>query len=78
MVVAHCGSKFGIVRVVADAASSSRWTCVCRLGGVYIVVSVFWLWLVDGVLPDRWDLVGTATVLVGAAVIYFAPRDMTL
>jgi drug/metabolite transporter superfamily protein YnfA len=29
-------------------------------------------------LPDRWDLVGTAIVLVGAAVIYFAPRDMTL
>jgi small multidrug resistance family-3 protein len=47
-------------------------------GGVFIVVSVFWLWLVDGVLPDRWDLVGTAIVLVGAAVIYFAPRDMTL
>ena len=47
-------------------------------GGVYIAISVLWLWLVDGVLPDRWDLVGTAIVLVGIAVIYFAPRDMTL
>jgi small multidrug resistance family-3 protein len=47
-------------------------------GGVYIAVSVLWLWLVDGVLPDRWDLVGTAIVLVGVAVIYLAPRDMTL
>jgi small multidrug resistance family-3 protein len=47
-------------------------------GGVYIAVSVLWLWLVDGVLPDRWDLVGTAIVLVGVAVIYFAPRKEML
>jgi len=47
-------------------------------GGVYIAVSVLWLWLVDGVLPDRWDLVGTAIVLVGVAVIYFAPRNEML
>ncbi len=47
-------------------------------GGVYIAVSVLWLWLVDGVLLDRWDLVGTAIVLVGIAVIYFAPRKEML
>jgi small multidrug resistance family-3 protein len=46
--------------------------------GVYIAVSVLWLWLVDGVLPDRWDLVGTAIVLVGVAVINFAPRKEML
>jgi small multidrug resistance family-3 protein len=44
-------------------------------GGVYIAVSFLWLWLVDGVLPDRWDLIGTAIVLVGVAVIYFVPRN---
>jgi small multidrug resistance family-3 protein len=47
-------------------------------GGVYIAVSFLWLWLADGVLPDRWDLVGTAIVLVGVAVIYFAPRKEML
>ena len=31
MVVDRCRSKFGFVRVAADAAPSSRWTCVCRL-----------------------------------------------
>jgi len=29
-------------------------------------------------LPDRWDLIGTAIVLVGVAVIYFAPRNEIL
>jgi small multidrug resistance family-3 protein len=47
-------------------------------GGVYIAVSFLWLWLADGVLPDRWDLVGTAIVLVGVAVIYLAPRKEML
>src|SRR3546814_3592336 len=27
-------------------------------GGVYIAASLAWLWLVEGVCPDRWDLVG--------------------
>lgn len=44
-------------------------------GGVYIAASIFWLWLVDGVRPDRWDLAGSAVCLVGATMIYFAPRS---
>ena len=43
-------------------------------GGVYVAVSVLWLWLVDGVLPDRWDVGGSLLVLGGVALIYFAPR----
>lgn len=43
-------------------------------GGVYIGASIFWLWLADGVQPTRWDLVGSATCLVGSALIYFSPR----
>ncbi|MDP5239468.1 YnfA family protein [Uliginosibacterium sp. 31-16] len=43
-------------------------------GGVYVVVSLIWLWRVDGIVPDRWDLAGCALVLVGAGLIYFAPR----
>jgi small multidrug resistance family-3 protein len=43
-------------------------------GGVYIVASLFWLWLVEGHPPDRWDLTGAELCLVGAAVIYFGPR----
>ena len=44
-------------------------------GGVYIAVAVGWLWLVDGVRPDRWDLIGASVALAGVAVIYFGPRS---
>lgn len=43
-------------------------------GGVYILSSVVWLWLVDGVRPDKWDVSGSLICLTGAAVIYFGPR----
>jgi small multidrug resistance family-3 protein len=43
-------------------------------GGVYIVASLAWLWAVEGVRPDRWDIAGAALCLIGAAVILFGPR----
>ncbi len=43
-------------------------------GGIYIVTALAWLWAVDGVRPDRWDVAGMALCLVGAATILFAPR----
>lgn len=43
-------------------------------GGVYIAAALAWLWCVDGVRPDRWDLLGGATCVAGMLVIYFGPR----
>ncbi|PBB19724.1 MULTISPECIES: YnfA family protein [unclassified Mesorhizobium] len=43
-------------------------------GGIYIAASLGWLWLVEGVRPDRWDLAGAALCIVGASVILLAPR----
>ena len=38
-------------------------------GGVYIVASLVWLWLAEGVEPRLTDLAGAALALAGAAVI---------
>ena len=43
-------------------------------GGVCIAASLLWLWLVEHNRPDRWDLIGAATCLGGAAVILLGPR----
>ena len=44
-------------------------------GGVYIVVALGWLFLVQRIDPDRWDLIGGAVTLAGMAIIYFAPHE---
>ena len=43
-------------------------------GGIYIGAALLWLWAIEGVRPDRWDLIGAAICLVGAALILFGPR----
>ena len=43
-------------------------------GGVYILASLLWLWLVEQRHPDHWDMIGGTLALAGAAVILFAPR----
>lgn len=43
-------------------------------GGVYIAVSLVWLWMVEGRRPDHWDLIGSAVCLAGAAIILWGPR----
>ena len=43
-------------------------------GGVYVATALGWLWLVDGVRPTLWDLVGVTVTLIGMSVIAFGPR----
>lgn len=44
-------------------------------GGVYVVVALLWLWLVDGIRPTLWDVLGTVLALAGMAIIMLAPRQ---
>jgi len=43
-------------------------------GGIYIVASLMWLWIVESRVPDHWDLGGAFVCLCGTAMILFAPR----
>lgn len=54
--------------------SSAAGRAYAAYGGVYIVASLAWLWMVEGARPDRWDLIGGAICLIGAAIIIFGPR----
>ena len=43
-------------------------------GGVFIVMSIFWGWLVDGIKPDTSDIIGMLFCLVGVGLIMYTPR----
>jgi len=47
-------------------------------GGVYIAASLIWLWSMEGLRPDRWDIAGALICLAGAALILFVPRGAPL
>jgi len=44
-------------------------------GGMFIFLSLFWGWALDGVRPDQFDIIGAAICLIGMAVIMYAPRS---
>jgi len=39
-----------------------------------VVASLAWGWAVDGIRPDRFDVLGAAICLAGVAVIMYSPR----
>lgn len=47
-------------------------------GGVYVFVSVLWLWLVEKQTPDTWDLIGSGLALIGMGIIAFGPHKINI
>ena len=43
-------------------------------GGVFIALSILWGWRVDGISPDRFDMLGGVIALIGVAVMMYTPR----
>lgn len=56
------------------APSEAAGRAYAAYGGVYVAASLGWLWAVEGVRPDRWDVAGSAICVFGAAVVLFGPR----
>lgn len=66
-------SAFAWFLTRVDVAFAGR--AYAAYGGVYIVSSLAWLWAVEGHRPDRWDALGAAVCLGGAAIILLGPRS---
>ena len=43
-------------------------------GGIFVVMAIIWGLLIDRKRPDRYEIIGGTIVLVGAAIIFYAPR----
>jgi small multidrug resistance family-3 protein len=62
---------FALTRV--DSAFAGR--AYAAYGGIYIVASLAWLWVVEGQTPTRTDVAGAALAVTGALIIIgFATR----
>ena len=61
-----------LTRIDADFAGRAY----AAYGGIYIASALLWLWIAEGGRPDRWDLLGVAICLAGAAIILTGPRPV--
>ncbi len=62
---------YGIVPTFQPAHFSRTYAAY---GGIFIVLSLLWGWLIDANTPDRFDLVGASIALVGVGVLMYWPR----
>lgn len=65
---------FALFLTRIDSPAAGR--AFAAYGGIYILASIVWMQNVEGVRPDRWDLMGLCLCLAGAAVILWAPRSV--
>jgi small multidrug resistance family-3 protein len=65
---------FAYLLTLVEAEHAGR--TYAAYGGIYILSALGWLWVAEGVKPDRWDLVGASVCLAGAAIILWGPRPV--
>lgn len=63
---------FACLLTMVDSSAAGR--AYAAYGGIYIVASLGWMWMVESVRPDRWDAGGAALCVIGAVIILAAPR----
>ena len=73
--VAGVGSLVLFAACLTRVDSTYAGRAFAAYGGVYIVASLLWLWIVEGTGPDRWDIAGAGICLLGSSVILWAPRS---
>jgi len=63
---------YGIIPTLQKSHDFGR--IYAAYGGVFVIASLLWGWVVDRKQPDRYDWAGAVIVAVGVAVIFFPPR----
>jgi len=43
-------------------------------GGIFVITTLVWGAVVDRKTPDKYDVIGMLTILLGVAIIFFVPR----
>lgn len=63
---------FAYLLTLVDAEYAGR--TYAAYGGIYIASALLWLWAAEDIRPDKWDMLGVAICLLGAAIILWGPR----
>jgi len=64
---------YGVIATLQSFPSFGR--IYAAYGGVFIVMSVLWGWVIDKKSPDLYDWIGAGICLIGVSVMLWGPRN---
>ncbi len=47
-------------------------------GGIFILMALLWGWVIQGMRPDTFDIIGATISLIGVVIIFYIPRKNEL
>ena len=63
---------YGIIPTLQPSSNFGR--IYAAYGGIFIASSIVWGRIMDKKKPDRYEIVGSIVAVIGAAIIFYAPR----
>ncbi|MGF7148037.1 small multidrug resistance family-3 protein [Sphingomonas zeicaulis] len=68
-----CLALFAWLLTLVDTPAAGR--AYAAYGGIYVCTALLWMWGVERIIPDRWDLAGGLLCIAGMSMILFGPRS---
>jgi small multidrug resistance family-3 protein len=65
----------GFYGVVATMQPSHFGRVYAAYGGIFIVMALLCSYKIDHIVPDKFDIIGAAIVLIGSWIIFYARRN---
>ena len=62
---------YGIIPTLQEAPFGKVYAAY---GGIFIALSLLWGYYVDGITPDRYDIIGGIVSIIGVLIIMYYPR----
>ena len=62
---------YGIIPTLQEAPFGKVYAAY---GGIFIALSILWGYSVDGITPDRYDIIGGIVSIIGVLIIMYYPR----
>ena len=62
---------YGIIPTLQEAPFGKVYAAY---GGIFIALSILWGYYVDGIPPDRYDIIGGVVSIIGVLIIMYYPR----
>ncbi|MBM0742895.1 YnfA family protein [Phormidium sp. CLA17] len=65
----------GLYAVLPTLQAANFGRVYAAYGGVFVVLAILWGWMVDRIIPDKFDVLGGGIALIGVFIIMYVPRQ---